>query len=404
MGFLILAIFIAAFSLGRLRGEPVLTLSGTVFLMAWAWCLLTVLCLSLPNRRRAAGFSVLISPQEIPAGSRVDPVFPAVPGGRRFFRLPGLLIRCKISLKTRDGRGVEHVFDPDLPDPAALSFPVPLRGAYYSDYDLIVIRDAPGFFEFAIPLSGDLFGFNTQSAAKRQDAKPRLLVSPARVEAPFPVIIPSGGAEHRTENPCRRTDDLTDHRPYVPGDDPRRINWKLYSHGTGLFVREGEPEPPPRSRLLILVDTETDPALYNPQAAREAVDMLCENALAAALECSAGGGDVFMGYSGGGILGGSAAGLASALALPASIPLFAENAAYPESDGACLILALPRTRGGDGSSGLDRFLRKGEAKGRTGILTGILFLYRGERPEGAAKTCAAVYGQKEGIHARAVRL
>jgi uncharacterized protein (DUF58 family) len=389
MGFLILAVIAAAFSLGQ--GEPVLILSGTVFLIAWAWCLLAVLGLSLPNRRRAAGFSVLISPPEITAGSGVDLVFPAAPGGRRFFRLPGTLIRCKLSLKTRDGREVEHVFDPDLPDPASLSFPVPLRGAYYSGGDLMLISDAPGFFALALPLSREPLV---------QDAKPRLLVSPAKAEDPLPVTIRSGGREHRTENRYRRTDDLTDHRPYVPGDDPRRINWKLYSHGAELFVREGEPEPPPRSRLLILVDTETDPALYDPEAAREAVDMLCENALAAALECSARGTDVLTGYSGGGILGGSAAGLASAMALPASIPLFAENTDYPESGRACLILALPRTRGGDGSSGLDRFLRKGEAKGRTDIF----FLYRGEKPEEAAKTCAALYGQKEGIHARPIRL
>jgi uncharacterized protein (DUF58 family) len=385
MGFLILAVSVAAFSLGRLRGEPVLTLSGAVFLSAWVWCLLAVFCLFLPNRGRAAGFFVLISPREIPAGSRADLVFPAS-GGRRFFRLPGVLIRCRLSLKTRDGRRVEHVFDPDSPDPLDLSFPVPLRGAYYSDGGFIVICDAPGFFELAIPLP--------------QGAEPRLLVSPAGAEDPLSTAILSGGAERRRESRRRRGDDLINHRPYVPGDDPRRINWKLYGHGVELFVREGEPEASPRSRLLILVDTETDPALYDPEAGREAVDMLCENALAAALEYSARGLDILTGYSGGEIRGGGEAGLASAMALPASVPLFAGNADYPESGEACLILALPRTRGGDGSSGLDRFLRKGDTKGQTLIL----FLYRGERREEAAKTCSALYGQKEGIHARPVRL
>jgi uncharacterized protein (DUF58 family) len=386
MGFLILALIVAAFSLGRFRGEPVLSLSGAVFLSAWAWCLLASFCLFLSSRGRAAGFSVAISPREIPAGSRVELIFPApVSGGRRFPRLPGILLRCKISLKTRDGRVAEHVFDPDLPDPSALSFQIPLRGAYYSDYDAIAIRDALGFFEFPIRLP--------------RDAKPRLLVSPIAAEEPLPLRIRAGGVEHRTEI-RRRADDLIDHRPYAPGDDPRRINWKLYSHGGDLFVRQGEPEPPPRSRLLILVDTETDPVLYDPEAGRQAVDRLCEKALATARECSAGGITVLAGYSGGEIRGGSAAELASALALPASIPLFAEDAAYPEFGGACLILALPRAQGGGRSSALDRFLRKREARQRIDIL----FLCQGEKAEAAAKTCAALYGQKEGVYARPVRL
>jgi hypothetical protein len=145
------------------------------------------------------------------------------------------------------------------------------------------------------------------------------------------------------------------------------------------------------------VDTETDPALYDPGAGPPAVDTLCENALALALEFSARGMDVLTGYSGG-APGGSAAELASALALPASIPLFAEDAAYPESGRAYLILALPRTR--SGASGLDRFLLKREAKRQTDII----FLYRGDKPEAAAKSCAAVYGQKEGVHVRCIRL
>jgi uncharacterized protein (DUF58 family) len=392
MGFLILAFIIAAFSLGRLRGEPVLTLIGAVFLSAWAWCLLAAFCLFLAGRGRAAGFSVTLSPREIPAGAGTELVFSTpVSGCGRFPRFPGALLRCGIRLKTRDGRVAERIFDPDQPDPAALSFRL-LRGAYYSDYDAIAIRDALGFFEFSIRLP--------------RDPKLRLLVSPGTAE-PFPLTLHSGGGE-RPRGPCRRTGDPIDHRPYVPGDDPRRINWKLYSHGGDLFVRQGAPEPPPRSRLLILVDTETDPALYDPEAGRQGLDRLCERALAAALEYSAGGIDVLMGYPGGEIGGGSAAELASALALPASIPLFAEGADYPESGGDCLILALPRAGGGAGnrSSVLDRFLwkrrslREGEAKGRIDIL----FLYQGEKPEEAAKTCVALYGQREGVHARRVRL
>ena len=169
MGFLILALLGAAFSLGSFRGEPVLILIGVVFLSAWIWCLLAAFCLFLSSRGRAAGFSLTLSPREIPAGARVELVFPApVSGRRRFFRLPGALVRCGIGLNPHDGRGAEHVFDPDLPDPAALSFHIPLRGAYYSDYEAVTICDVLGFFQFSIPLSQPL----------PQDTNPRLLVSP----------------------------------------------------------------------------------------------------------------------------------------------------------------------------------------------------------------------------------
>lgn len=50
-----------------------------------------------------------------------------------------------------------------------------------------------------------------------------------------------------------RSDELIEARPYVPGDDTRRINWKAYAHSGDLFVRIGEELPPPsRSALLIL--------------------------------------------------------------------------------------------------------------------------------------------------------
>jgi uncharacterized protein (DUF58 family) len=387
MGFLILIIIVTAFCVGWSGKEPALTLSGAAFLSAWAWSLIAGLCLSLANYGRAFGFSVGLSPREIPAGSRVELIFPKA----AFFRLPGILVRCRVCLKTQDGRVVEQLFDPGFSDPAARTFPIPLRGAYYSDYDIIVIGDALGFFEFLfyLPQGAEL------------SAGPRILASPKAAEEALPLKTRSGGVEQRTDVHYRRTDDLTDHRPYIPGDDPRRINWKLYSHGGSLFVREGEPEPPPHSLLLIVVDTETDPVLYSLEAGRRAVDLLCENALAAALECSTKGMDVLAGYSGGKIQGGTAAELAVAMALPASLPLCAEPADYPESDRAYLILALPRTAGGDGvgSTALDRFLRKRDARQRVDIV----FFCEGEKSEAAAKTCAAVYGQREGIHVRCIR-
>jgi uncharacterized protein (DUF58 family) len=401
MGVFILLIIALAFLAGYIRQELVLTLTGAVFLTVWVYCLLMTLIAALLNRKRARAVSARISPREIAAGTGAEVFFSAnsAQGSAskkpqvRFFRLPAILVRYHLNLKTRDDRRAGHIFDPDTLKKGRCFFEVPLRGAYYSDYDELAVFDALGLFRFSYRIV--------------QPADPRLLASPRAAEEAVPVSIRSGGAEQRNEPHYQRTDNLIDHRPYIPGDDPRRINWKLYSHGGDLFVREGEPEPPPHSHLLIIVDTQADPALYTPEAGRRAVDMLCENALAAALECAGKGMDVLTGYTGGEVRGGTATELAAALAWPAALPL-APLAEYPESaDRGFLILALPRTSGAGGMDGgagdttaLEKFLKKRDTKQRTDLL----FLYRGDRLAAAAETCAALYGRKGGVHARRIRL
>ena len=57
----------------------------------------------------------------------------------------------------------------------------------------------------------------------------------------------------------RRSDELLETRRYVPGDDVRRLNWKLLAHAGELFLRLGEETPPPRARLLAVLDTTERP-------------------------------------------------------------------------------------------------------------------------------------------------
>jgi hypothetical protein len=209
----------------------------------------------------------------------------------------------------------------------------------------------------------------------------------------------------------------------VPGDDPRRINWKLYSHGGGLFVREGEYEPPPQSNIVILVDTEYDPLLYRKRQARHGIDLLCENALAAALACTESGMDVFAGYSGGvihdaahGVIhGGNVStlpALATALAWPAASPLSAglNLPAVPDGCGI-LILALPRSSAE--TSSMDRFLNSSSRNNSSNRPVELLFLCHDSGDTGgtsgtacyterlaAAEVCAALYNQRPGVRAR----
>jgi hypothetical protein len=204
----------------------------------------------------------------------------------------------------------------------------------------------------------------------------------------------------------------------VPGDDPRRINWKLYGHGGELFVREGEREPPPHSNILILIDAQFDPLLYSAEMARNGVDLLCENALAAALASTEAGIDVLISHTGrtaaaeGGLYlrANTPAGSSAALAWPAALPLSAETElpAAP-GDRGVLIFALPRTSAEP--SALDRFLKNhanrgaGRNKART---VELIFLYDGRHAAGsyvsdlapAAETCSVLYKRRPGVRAR----
>jgi uncharacterized protein (DUF58 family) len=194
-----------------------------------------------------------------------------------------------------------------------------------------------------------------------------------------------------------RTDDLIDHRPYIPGDDPRRINWKLYSHGGELFVREGEREPPPRSKMVIIVDTTVDPELFKGEGGRRMVDRCCEYALALALDWKEQGREISIGYNGsktvhaGSPGTGAPVGLAVLLAYPAA----SEGEKLPdleEAQGAVLFL-LPRNYPGP----LDEFL----ARRRTPRFgTELVFLYENGAQREAAELCVRRYGQRRLCRAR----
>jgi hypothetical protein len=158
--------------------------------------------------------------------------------------------------------------------------------------------------------------------------------------------------------------------------------------------------------------------------------MLCEYALAAALDCAGKGMEIRFGWIGGGGRGQSPEELSAALAYPASLPLKAagelvsaadsvDTAGIPVSpEYGCLILALPRKRGPKagvqlrstgsvgGDAALDRFLQKQGPARRIELL----FLYGGPDSETgagrsireAAQSSASIYSQKPGLNARSV--
>ena len=262
-----------------------------------------------------------------------------------------------------------------------------------------------GLFRFAYRLTA------SKAAQPLQNEKVRLLVSPHPADESPAVNARAGDSQFTPEISFQRTDNLIDNRPYVPGDDPRRINWKLFGHGSGLFVREGEREPPPHSNIFILVDNEYDPMLYDVTTARHGIDVLCENALAAALACTESEMNVLIGSINGEQLAGNVAGaslakdLASAMALPAACPLSLDNNFPPvPADRGILILALPRISAE--TSALDRFLKEMASRFAGNSLTrtvDVFFVCDDNAGHlSAAETCAAMYNRRAGVRARVV--
>jgi hypothetical protein len=347
----------------------------------------------------------------ITSGAAGEIRLPADGGKPRFFKLPGTFIRYEIKLQTRDERKLRCIFDPAAKwgKNEGIFFPAAERGAYFGTADEFAVYDGPGFFRFAFPVQRDRL----------------LLAAPPVLEESVSLPVRSGGTEQRTEPHYRKTDDLTDHRPYVPGDDPRRINWKLYGHGPSgeLFVREGESEPPPRSRFVILLDTQADGGLFTADEGRRAVDVLCSNALQAALEFTSRGMDVLIGYTGGKLSGGidghgdtesgiPQADLPAALAWPAALhwpqggpstPDSSEDLPEAPRDRGVLILALPRISAA--SSALVRYINR-MPPGRN---VDIFFLYdtkskRAAELEEAAAACVSFFQRKQGAAAHRMGL
>jgi hypothetical protein len=301
-----------------------------------AYSFLAVLVASLLRGEASYRISVVIDRDTCPIGESVT----AAVRAPRKLRLPGVIVRYEIPLKTVDGRRLPISFDPHAS--ARKEVPVLLRGAYYAPREFLTVRDA--------------FGFFSAERAVAAEEGPRIIAIPEARE--FPIVLePRAGGEARREEPrFDHSDELTESRKYVPGDDPRRINWKLFGHSGELFVREGDPEPPPRSRCTVLLDASVDPALYPGESGGRAVDGLASLALglvsalrAAGLECGYGacGQEVASGDE------------IAAARFFASAPQYGTSSApnfpaLPDAGTRIVVLALPRRPAGD--SALDRFL------------------------------------------------
>ena len=114
------------------------------------------------------------------------------------------------------------------------------RGRYFYKRQYLCIRDFAGFFavRFIQPLCLSVF---------------YTVVQP--VLPPNKALFPDLRSRTVNDLPSQeRTNELYESRPYFPGDDPRKIHWKLYAHTNTLSIKLGAFEPPPVKRLTIYIE------------------------------------------------------------------------------------------------------------------------------------------------------
>ena len=118
-----------------------------------------------------------------------------------------------------------------------------LRGVYKGFSGLIILEDLFGFTRFTVykgdPVSLIVFPEIEKNGFKREQ-------------------IVSGGEVASADYERIRSDELLEVRKYYPGDDARRINWKMYAASGQLFLRMGEEIPPPTGEITVVLNSLSD--------------------------------------------------------------------------------------------------------------------------------------------------
>jgi uncharacterized protein (DUF58 family) len=280
-----IAFFLVAFAslaAGVLFKETALLVFGPLLLALLVYCAGACLVTAAIYRKRAASLGVVFAPSAIPVGGKAAVLLAGA--GTRFWMPPAVLARYMVRLETLDGRPLEKVFPKDFFTGKGATVIGEKRGAYRGEYDYLFVGDVFGFFAVRIKI-----------AARHGE---RLFVYPA-VNRERPVEIRGmDGSGQTVKTALVPNDDLIEQRRYVPGDDPRRINWKLYGHSEELFVREGERRGDPLPEITVVIDTLT--AKKNKW---KTADDLCLRALELTIDAARSASSVTVRYRGGGEAG-----------------------------------------------------------------------------------------------------
>jgi hypothetical protein len=337
------------FCIGILKFEIGLTLIGGVLAILFTYTAIAMF-FSIQYITKNSQFSCSIQPVEARSSESITIQIQADVPHPIIQKLPGIIFRYEVFLSTNDEKHI-HIVHPLFHAITSTLLPhkdvhpeVHPRGAYYGKQDYLAIYDCSGLFRYTIPLP-----IYDQA---------RLIVFPE--PAPFYPVSEhhAGGVVTREDKTYTRTEDLIEHRSYTPGDDFRRINWKLFGHSGDLFIRQGELEPPPQAEFSIILDCSVDTELFSQEAAQQAIDILAEQALGLTIALQEHRLSTVVGYTGSALQEVTAHTAPRVFAFPFAVPLDSSlDIPTPSSSGQqTLILAVPRTQ--FGSTALDRYIER----------------------------------------------
>ena len=244
---------------------------GSSFLLVLAYAVVAdhVTCATASRGRRSPGFLRLHLPTSVakPGESAEGSLSVTLP--RTF--LPGYVVRFRLPLAWLDRRidGFRAQLAPGN-NAVTVRFTAGQRGQFSASRAAFEVRDILGFTSrsFFVPVAESIRVF------------PRL----ARAESIR--VTEDGGEAARYATRRRRSDELLEVRKYYPGDDVRKLNWKVFAHVRELLIRVGEETPPPQSRFLFLLDSTANPLV--PETLRgeylDAVVESCASTVAAVLD------------------------------------------------------------------------------------------------------------------------
>ncbi len=155
--------------------------------------------------------------------------------------VPGFYSRFKVILQWKKRK------------PIIISIPLE-AGANHKNVDIITVKRGSYKSSRDIVEFGDLLGFTRSELYLKADNKltvfPEIHNIEQNLEAPIAEGLKSPEIYRK-----KRSDELLDTRKYYPGDDLRKLNWKVFAHIGELFLRIGEEIPSPESHILCIFDT-----------------------------------------------------------------------------------------------------------------------------------------------------
>ncbi len=196
----------------------------------------------------ASGITTLLWRNTVPEITMKKNIFFVSPQAKRFpFCTAGTTAHLIVALSREYPAHEKELVPVRIPlEKASTRFTaeLPQRKRYFYVRRSIIISDFAGFFSFTI-LQPD-FDLSIRRT-------PFFMLAAATPVSGLSIPDITSAAQTFEPNTQRNTE-LYESRSYFPGDDPRKIHWKLYAHTRSLAIRLGEYEPPPVKTVSIYIE------------------------------------------------------------------------------------------------------------------------------------------------------